>query len=254
MIHDTAIIDSGAQIGENVSIGPYTYIEGDVSIGDGCKIGPHVSILRYTTIGNDCTVHAGAVLGDIPQDLGFEEQESYVKIGDGCRMREGVTIHRGSKPGTTTELGKGCFLMAFAHVGHNVKLGESVIMVNGSMVAGYVEAGNGAFISGNVAVHQFVKIGRLVMLGGGASVSKDVPPFLTLRPAGLNDVAGINAVGMKRAGMNRDDLSQVKTAFKIIYGSGLNTAQAVDKLTEESSDGPVREFVEFINASKRGIC
>ncbi len=254
MIHETAIIGSGSKIGKDVSIGPFSYIENDVSIGDGCKIGPHVSILRYTTLGKDCEVHAGAVIGDAPQDTGFEESETYVRIGDGCRIREGVTIHRGTKPGTATEIGDRCFLMAFSHCAHNVKLGNDVVMANGVLLAGYVEVGEKVFFGGNTIVHQFVKIGRMAMLGGGCAVNKELLPFCTTRPVALNDVAGINAVGMKRAGMKKDDLAQVKAAFKIFYNSDLNVTQAIEKIEQDFQSGPAREMSDFAKQSERGIC
>ncbi|OVE75401.1 acyl-[acyl-carrier-protein]--UDP-N-acetylglucosamine O-acyltransferase [bacterium E08(2017)] len=254
MIHETAVIDSSAQLGENVSVGPYTCIEGDVKIGDGCKIGPQVTIMKHTTLGRDCQVHSGAVLGDIPQDTGFKGYDSFVEIGDSCIIREGVTIHRGTEEGSNTVIGDGCFLMAFSHFAHNVKLGDGVIAANGVLLAGYVEVGPKAFLSGNAVVHQFVKIGRLVMLGGGCGVSKDVPPFCTVRPVSLNDVAGINAVGMKRSGMDRADLAQVKQAFKELYKSGKNVSQALADLEQEFSDGPVMEMIDFIKAAERGIC
>lgn len=254
VIHKTALIDPGARIGADVSIGPYSVIDADVDIGDGCVIGPHVVILRYTSLGRNCEVHAGAVLGDKPQDLAFADMASYVKIGDNCTIREGVTIHRGTKPETVTEIGSDCFLMAFSHFAHNVRLGRSVIVANGALIAGYVEVGDRAFISGNVVIHQFVKVGRLVMLGGGAAVSKDVPPFLMLRPASLNDVKGTNVVGLRRAGMNTEERTEIKHAFKLLYRSGNRVSESVKMIAEAFPSGPAREICDFVKASKRGIC
>jgi len=254
MIHKTAIIDVAAELGKDVSVAPFAYIEGNVRIGDNCVIGPHASVLRYTTLGEKCIVHAGAVLGDLPQDLAFSGCDSFVKIGANCVIREGVTVHRGTKPGTTTEIGDNCFLMGFSHFAHNVKLGKNVIVVNGALLAGYVEVGDRAFISGNVVVHQFVRIGRLAMLGGGCGVSKDVPPFCTVSPLAVNTVLGLNIVGMRRAGLTPEQRMEVKRAFKILYGSGLNTREAVQEIADTMKSELAREFVSFVQSSKRGIC
>lgn len=253
-IHATAIVDKGAAIGKNVSIGQFACIEKDTVIGDGVVIGPHAVIFPHTTVGAGCKIHAGAIIGDLPQDLSFKEAVSHVRIGTGCTIREGVTIHRGTKPGTVTEIGNDCFLMANSHFAHNVKLGNSVIVANGVLCAGYVEVGDRAFISGNCAIHQFVKVGRLAMLGGMSAVSQNVPPFFTTRPVSLNTVAACNIVGMRRAGITPDDRAQVRKAFSLLYRSGLNVRQALQKIRSTLNAGPVLELCEFIEQSKRGIC
>jgi len=253
-IHPTAVIEDGARVGADVDVGPFAYIAAGAQIGDGCHIGPHTTIYGHTTLGSGCRVHAGAVLGDLPQDFGFEDGESFVRIGDGCAIREGVTVHRGSKPGTETVIGSRCMLMAFSHFAHNVQLADDVIVANGALLAGYVSVGPRAFISGNVAVHQFARVGRLAMLGGGAMISKDVPPFCTMRPAMENAVAGLNVIGMRRAGVSPADRAAVKRAFKLLYHSGLNVSQAQEQLGEQFSDGPAREIHDFIAESERGIC
>ncbi len=253
-IHPTAIIESGAQLGQNVRVGPYAFIERGAQVGDGCSIGPHAVIYRYTTLGPNCRVHACAVLGDLPQDVAFKDEPSYVKIGADCVLREGVTIHRGTKAETATVVGDGCFLMVNSHLGHNVQLGKGVIMANGSLLAGYVEVGDRAFISGNAVVHQFVRIGRLAMLSGGSGIGKDVPPFCTVHGIARNSIAGMNIVGMRRAGLGLEDRKQVKEAFRILYRSGLNTSQAVERMEQTFRSGVGLEFLEFVKASHRGIC
>lgn len=254
-IHPTAVIETGARLGKSVVVGPFAFIAGDSDIGDGCVIGPQVVVHAYTRIGAGTRVHAGAVLGDVPQDVAFKPgTASRVDIGADCTIREGVTIHRGTKPDTATVVGDGCFLMANSHLGHNVRLGHHVILANGALLAGYVEVGDRAFVSGNAAIHQFVRIGRLAMTSGCSVITKDLPPFCTARGASLNCVAGLNVVGMRRAGMSPQDRQDVRRAFKVIYRSGLNVSQAVERLRGEFPDGPVREFREFIEASKRGIC
>lgn len=253
-IHSTAIIEDGVVLGSDVEVGPYAYILAGAVIGDGCRIGPHVTIYGSVKLGAGSEVHATAVLGDTPQDTGFDGGESFVVIGSDCIIREGVTIHRGSKDGTTTVVGSGCMLMAFSHVAHNVELADGVIVANGALLAGYVTVGANAFISGNVAVHQFVRIGRLAMLGGGTMVSKDVPPFCTTHPLRTNKLLGLNVIGMRRAGIGGDGRSAVKAAFKALYHSGVNVTRAAATLAETCDGGPVREMLDFIESSKRGIC
>jgi len=254
-IHSTAIVNSKAELGANVTIGPFCVIESDAMIGDNTCIGPHVTILPFTTIGAGCTIHANAVLGDLPQDLVFKaETISYVRIGANCTIREGVTIHRGTKPETETVAGEGCFLMANSHLAHNVRLGKQVILANGALLAGYVEVGDFAFISGNAVIHQFCRVGRLAMLGGGGAISKDLPPFCIVRYSHINEVAGLNIVGLRRGGISASDRLTIKRAFHTLYQSGLNVSQATAQIQSESPTGVVLEFCEFIEASKRGIC
>jgi UDP-N-acetylglucosamine acyltransferase len=254
-IHPTAVIEPGAEVGRDVRIGAFAYIDRKARIGDGCVIGPHATILNYTTLGDRCRVHAGAVLGDLPQDLAFqEESESYVRIGNDCVIRENVTIHRGTRAGSVTEVGDGCLLMAQSHLAHNVKLGNQVIVANGALLAGYVEVGDRAFISGNCLVHQFTRVGRLAMMAGASAVQKDVLPFCITRSVSPNTIMGLNVVGLRRAGFTASDRRTLKQALMVLYTSGLNTSRAVDKLEQEFDAELVQELCQFIRASKRGIC
>ena len=253
-IHSSAVVASGATLGTNVSVGPFAFVDDQVSIGDNAVIGPHAVILRHTSLGEGCRVHACAVLGDLPQDLAFKDCDTQVKVGRRCVIREHVTVHRGTKEGTATEIGDDCFLMATAHVAHNVRLGNRVIIANGTMLGGYVEIGDRAFISGAVVVHQFVRIGRLAMVGGNAGLGKDVPPFCMVAGMERNAVAGLNVIGLRRAGLGPAERQAVKAAFKLLYQSGLNVTQAVAQIVAEYPSGPARELADFVAQSHRGIC
>lgn len=235
-IHPTAVIEDGALIGPDV------------------HIGPHAVVLRQVTIGPNCRIHAGAVIGDLPQDLAFHPAETFVRIGADCVIREHVTIHRGTKPGTATVVGDGCYLMANSHVGHNVSLGTRVIVANGALLAGYVDVDDEAFISGNAVIHQFVRVGRLAMLSGGCGIGKDLPPFCTTVGLARNRIGGLNTVGMRRAGLPPADRAQVKRAFRLLYRSHLNVSQALERMRQEFTDGPAVDIVKFVSVSRRGIC
>lgn len=253
-IHPTAIIAEEARIGQNVSIGPYAYIEPGVVVGDGCQIGPHACLMQYTTLGENCRVHAGAVLGDLPQDRNFKGGESYLQIGAGCVIREGATAHRGTQPGSTTSIGDGCMLMAYSHVAHNVTLGKQVVVCNGALLAGHVQVGDNAFISGNCLVHQFARVGRLAMLSGGSGTQMDVPPFCITRSLYSNTVMHLNVVGLRRAGLTVQDRRVLERAFDILYSSGQPIPRAVEQIQKELDSPYVSELCEFVRASKRGIC
>lgn len=253
-IHKTALVDKGAQLGEGVEVGPFCVIEAGAVIGEGCVLGPRVTVFSGVRMESGCRVHTGAVLGDTPQDIAFRGDESFVEIGRDCVLREGVTIHRGTKAGSVTVIGPECFLMGFSHFAHNVRLGSRVIVVNGALIAGYAEIGDRAFISGNCAVHQFVHVGQMSMLGGGCIATKDVPPFATLRPAGLNEIAGINVIGMRRAGLSSDQRMAVKQAYNLLFHSELSPAEAAERIKAEMSDHNALEVAEFVERSTRGLC
>jgi len=254
-IHPTACVDPGAELASDVKVGPFAVIGPDTKIGAGSNIGPHVVIHPHTTMGPGCRVHAGAVVGDDPQDLAFSSDTiSYVRIGANCTIRECVTIHRGTKPESATIMGDNCFLMACSHVAHNVRMGNNVILANNALLAGYVQIDDRVFVSGHSGVHQFVHIGRLVMVSGLAGITKDVPPFCTVKNSAMNQVQGLNVVGMRRAGIGPEDRKMIKRAYRLLYESNLNVSQALEQAETEFPTGPAREFFDFIKTSKRGIC
>ena len=254
MIHPTAIVESGAQLGADVQIGPCAYVAATVRLGDGCVLAPHAVVLGHTTLGARCKVHSGAVIGDLPQDLSFKDEPSYVVVGDDCTFREGVTIHRGTKPGTTTRIGNHVFMMANSHAAHNCEVRDHVVMANGALLAGYVVVGERAFIGGGTGVHQFCHVGRLAMVAACCMISKDLPPFC-IAPSSRNSfVAGLNLVGLRRNGFGAPERAQIKQAFNVVYRAGLNVAQAKERLRADAANPFAAEFADFLDHAKRGIC
>jgi UDP-N-acetylglucosamine acyltransferase len=252
-IHQTAIVDERAELGEGVAVGPYAIIEGPVVIGAGTDVGPHTRIVGPVTMGAGCAVFSHAVIGTIPQDLKFEGEEATVEIGDGCTIREFVTINRGTKASGATRLGPGCLLMAYAHVAHDCVLEANVVLANCATLAGHVEVGEHAFIGGLSAVHQFSRVGKHAYVGGMSRVSQDIIPY-ALTASEPTRVAGINVVGLQRRGFSAEARAALKKAHHIIYREDLNTAQAVEKLKAELGDvAEVRDIIDFMETSERGI-
>jgi UDP-N-acetylglucosamine acyltransferase len=249
-IHPTAIVDPGAQIGADVEIGPYCMISAGAVIGDRSRLQAHAVIEGSVTMGPENFVGYGAIIGAAPQDLAFDPQtQSSVEIGKGNTIREYCTIHRGTVEGSTTKIGDGSFLMVGNHIGHNCVVGNGVVMANDCLLAGYVRIDDRAFIGGGSRFHQGIRMGRLVMAEG--RFTQNLPPFLS---AAKNEVYGYNILGMRRANFSGAERDEVKRAFKLLYRSGLNTKQALEKAAEIEF-GPIgREFFDFVaNAGKRGI-
>lgn len=252
MIDPKASVAEGAKIGNNVDIAPYAVIDADVVIGDNCKIGPHAYITGHTTIGKNTQIHAGAVIGDTPQDVHYSDEVSYVDIGENCIIREYVTVHRGTEEGSRTVIGNNVMLMAFSHLGHNCVLADNVIVANASLLAGRVTVGERAFVSAGVMVHQFVRIGRLAMIGGGNHIGQDVPPFCMLQD---EEVQGPNVVGLRRAGLEEDARNAIRSAIKIYFCYGLSRQEACERIRAEVTVTPeVQEFIDFVMGTKRGVC
>ena len=251
-IHSSASVAEGAVLGENVEIGPFAVVGPDVVLGDGCLVGPHACILGHTTIGDGTEVHAGAVIGDTPQDVHYSGELSYVKIGRNCKIREYVTIHRGTEEGSCTVVGDNVMLMAFSHLGHNCMISDNVVVANSSLLAGHVSVGERAFISGGCMFHQFVRVGRLAMVGGGNHITQDVPPFCLLQDEAIQ---GSNVVGLRRAGFENESREAVRSAIKIFFCYGQSRSDAVEQIKSEVAVTPeVQEFIDFVMTTKRGIC
>ncbi|MBL0700915.1 MAG: acyl-ACP--UDP-N-acetylglucosamine O-acyltransferase [Desulfosarcina sp.] len=254
MIHATAIIDSKAKIGSNVTIGPYSIIKENVIIGSGTTIAPHVVIDSYTEIGSDCRIFQYASIGAEPQALKFEGEETWVKVGRGTVVREFATINRGTGfGGGITEVGEENFIMAYAHVAHDCKTGRNVIMANVATLAGHITIGDYATIGGLAAIHQFVKIGEYAYISGKAAISKDIPPYV-IASGDRAKLYGLNKIGLKRHGFSEETLGIMKKAYQMTFRQGFPLKEAVEKVLLEVEQIPeVVRFIDFIKSSERGI-
>lgn len=252
-ISELAVVSKKARIAQDVEIGPYAIIEDDVEIASGVRIMASAHICSGAVIGEGCIVHMGAVISNLPQDLTFDPgKKTFVKIGKNSVIREYATIHRATKEGGSTEVGENCYLMALSHLGHDCRIGNNVVLANCALLAGHVIVGDNTFISGNVGVHQFCNIGSYVIVGGFTGINKDVPPFMLVR--GPSVVRGVNLVGLRRAKFPRETIHKIQEAFKLLYHSNLNTAQAVEEIRKLGPSKELDYLVDFIQSSKRGIC
>ena len=250
-VHPTALVGGSARLGARVRIGPYAVIEDDTEVGDGTEVRAHAVIKRFTAVGRGNAVHEGAILGGEPQDVGFAGGPSRLRIGDGNRIREGVTIHRATRPGGETVVGSGCFLMAYAHVAHECAIGDGAVIANNVALAGYVEIGAGAFLSGGVVVHQFCRVGRLAMLGGNAKIVQDCLPFV-ITDGVPGRARGLNVVGLRRAGVAASQLRALKEAYRLLLRASLPLETALERMAG-LQDPLVDEMIAFARASKRGF-
>ncbi|QJE99341.1 acyl-ACP--UDP-N-acetylglucosamine O-acyltransferase [Luteolibacter luteus] len=252
-IHPSAIVSPEAELAEDVSVGPFSVIEGPVKIAAGVKIGGHAWISGRTSIGEGCNIGWGAIIGADPQDLSFDPScTSGVVIGPRNTLREYVTVHRGSKSGHDTVMGEGNFLMTGAHLAHDVKLGDGNILANNVLLAGHVTVGNKAFLGGAVGVHQFVRIGDLAMVQGLTAVSQDMPPYCMAY--GINTVAGLNSVGLKRAGFSIEERTAIKRAYQLLFKSGKRREDALEEAAQTEWPTVAMKLIEAIKSpSKKGV-
>jgi UDP-N-acetylglucosamine acyltransferase len=251
-IANTAKVHPEARIGARTRIGDFCIVESDVVIGSGCVLEPYVYVKRWTTLGDRNEISAGTVLGTDPLDKAFSGERSYLVIGDGNKVREHYTISRGTKPESVTRIGNGNYIMTSGHIAHNCLLADNIVIASCALIAGYVEIESQAFISGGVVVHQFSRIGRLAMIGGNTRVNSDAPPYFLYSDF---DIApkGINLVGLKRAGFTARDIQPLKTAYRLLYRSGLKLDQALARIAAEAQSEHTMHLVDFIRNSKRGI-
>jgi UDP-N-acetylglucosamine acyltransferase len=253
MISALARVHPEARIGEGVAIGDFAIVEQDVAIGAGCVIEPYVYIKRWTTLGERNRISAGTVLGTDPLDKTFTGERSYLRIGNANIIREHYTISRGTKPESETVIGDENYIMTSGHIAHNARIGNQTVIASCALIAGYVEIEDQAFISGGVGVHQFTKIGRLAMVGGNAGVNSDLAPFFMYSGDRVT-ARGLNLVGLKRAGFSAEEIAALKSAYRILFRSGLKLERALERIESEVSTEHTRHLVRFIRASERGIC
>lgn len=255
-IHSTAILSDETELASDVEIGPYVVIEGRVVLGPGCVIHPHVHLIGPLKLGANNQVWSGTVLGGPPQHLGYKGEETLIDIGNNNVFREHVTVHRGMPMGSGkgyTRIGDNNLFMAGSHVAHDCTVGNQNMFANCAVIGGHVEVADRVLLSGNSAVHQFCRVGRLALLSGSSATSKDIPPFWVMQE--VNQVCGVNIIGMKRAGIPTAEIQAVRKCFRMIYLERLAITTALEKMEIEMGHFPaVRELVAFIRSSKRGIC
>jgi UDP-N-acetylglucosamine acyltransferase len=249
----TARVHPDAQVGPDVVIGEYSIIEEDVVIGAGCRLEPYVYVKRWTTLGERNEISSGTVLGTDPLDKNFKGERSYLRIGNGNIIREHYTISRGTQPESVTEIGDSNYIMTSGHIAHNSRIGNNCVIASCALVAGHVEVEDQAFISGGVVIHQYSKIGRLAMIGGNSRVNSDVPPFFLYSDFNVS-AKGLNLLGLRRAAFTREEITALKSAYRILYRSGLKLEDALLRIETELDTEHTRHLVKFIRSSKRGIC
>lgn len=256
-IHATAVVDPQAEIHPTATIGPYAVLDGTVTIGAGTTIGAHTVVSGHTTIGKENVIGSFASIGAPPQDLHYQGEPTELIIGDRNQIREYVSIHRGTVNGNgKTVIGDANMIMAYSHIAHDCRIGNQVIMANVATLAGHVEIGDHVNLGGLVAIHQFCRIGDFTYIGGMSGISLDVPPFVIL--SGTRNrmrITGVNKIGLRRNGLDRQIIGKLDQAFKIIFRTpDLLTRDALEKTMVEIPDCPeVAQLVEFFRSSKRGV-
>jgi UDP-N-acetylglucosamine acyltransferase len=252
-IHPLALVDAAAEIGRDVTIGPFCIVEAGTVIGDGCSLAARAVIKSRTTLGANNEVGEGAVLGGKAQHVVDSTPGGRLVIGNHNRIRENATIHRGHADDAATIIGDHNYLMVNAHVGHDSRIGNHTIIVNNVMIGGHVHIHDRAYVSGGVAVHQFCRVGQYAMVGGLARVVQDVPPYVMVSGGGETEIVGLNRVGLKRNGFAAADMLQLKAAYRVIYRQGLRWSEVLEVLKRDYSTGPAALFLEFLQSGKRGF-
>ncbi len=242
-----------AHVGAQAIVGEYCVIERDVSVGPFCRLEPYVYVKRWTTMGERNEISAGTALGTDPLDKNFTGARSYLRIGNGNKIREHYTISRGTEPESATTIGDGNYIMTSGHIAHNCAIGNDTVIASCALVAGYAEVEDQAFISGGVVIHQFSRIGRLAMIGGNSRVNHDAPPFFLYSDFNVAP-KGLNIVGLRRAGFTAQQVAALKIAYRLLYRSGLKLEEAVRRIETEVGTAEALRLAAFVRASKRGIC
>ena len=252
-IHKTAIIEEGAVLGDNITIGAFTIIGKDVKIGDGTIIDSHTVIAGKTTIGKNNHIFSHAAIGTIPQDLKFNGEDVELIIGDNNKIREYTLFNPGTiGGGSVTKIGDNNLFMGYVHVAHDCIIGNNCIFANGATLAGHVECDDYVVIGGLTPIHQFCKIGTQVMVGGASAVSQDIPPFC-LAEGNKAVLRGLNLTGLRRRFDNREDIDAIKHAYRELFESGKPLQEVAQELFENNENKYVKELANFVLNTKRGI-
>jgi len=252
-IHPTAVVSSKAQIAEGVEIAPFVYVQDDVVIGEGSKIGPNAVIYNGARIGKNVKIFQGVSVSNLPQDLKFEGEETLFFIGDNTIIREFVTLHRGTKATGFSRIGSNCLLMAYSHVAHDTVIGDNSIIANSVQIGGHVEIEEWVIVGGGTPIHQFTKIGKHSMIGGGFRVTVDIPPYILAANEPLR-YSGLNSIGLRRRGFSNKQIFQIKEAYKILFLSGLNRKDAIEKMKSEFPESKeVSSIISFLAKSSRPL-
>ncbi|MEO8399636.1 MAG: acyl-ACP--UDP-N-acetylglucosamine O-acyltransferase [Ignavibacteriaceae bacterium] len=252
-IHSTAIVSPKAKLGSNIEIGPYSIIEDDVEIGNDCKIGPHACIYNGARISDRVKIFQAASISNLPQDLKFNNEKSFLFIDSDTTIREYATLHKGTSDGGSTKVGKNCLIMTYAHVAHDCQVGDSSILSNGVQVAGHCVIQENVVIGGLTGVHQFSKVGKYSMIGACNKIAADIPPYVLASGYPIR-FEGLNIIGLRRKGFSNDDILLIKDIYKILYTSGLTFTKAKEKISEDFKENIyAKEILDFIKKSERGI-
>ena len=254
MIHPTAIVSPEAELAEDVMVGPYCRIGDRVKVGKGCRFESHVVVEGPTTIGESNQFYPFGTIGLQPQDLKFRGEDTYLIVGDHNIFREYVNVHRGTKGGGgQTLIGNHNFLMAYVHVGHDSKLGNHIILANAATLAGHVTIEDHATVGAFSGVHQFCRVGTHGYVGGYSVVTKDVLPYSKTVSERDTHAYGPNVIGLERKGFSSEQIRDIKTAFRLLLQSKLNTTQAVESIKAKVQSPEVQVILDFIQTAERGV-
>ncbi len=251
-IHATAVIHPSAKLGEGVQVGPYAVIGAHSQVGDGTSIGSHAVIEPFTSIGRDCQIFPHAVIGGVPQDLKYAGEESITLVGDRNVIREFVTVNRATGEGEVTRIGDDNLLMAYVHVAHNCIVGSGVVLANNVTLAGHVEIQDFATVGGLVGIHQFCRVGAMAMVGAMTRIVQDVPPYMTVEGSPAK-AFGPNTIGLRRRGLSLETRNAIKQAYRLLYRSGLNLTQALAEMETLAHLPEIRHLMAFARATERGF-
>ncbi|MFD2261269.1 acyl-ACP--UDP-N-acetylglucosamine O-acyltransferase [Lacibacterium aquatile] len=255
-IHPSSLVEAGAELGEGVEIGPFCHVGPHVKLGDRVRLVSHVVVAGHTTIGEGTELYPFSAAGLPPQHRGYKNEPTELIIGKNCVIREQATLH----PGTTfdegrTVVGDNCLLMVATHIAHDCVVGNNVVMANGAVIGGHVKVGDFVTFGGMCAVHQFVRIGKYAMIGGMSGVENDVIPYGSVMGDRAR-LAGLNVVGLKRRGFDRDAIHLLRKAYRLMFAAEGTMAERLDDVLELFQDNQVvMDIVEFVRAdSARPIC